>query len=65
MPTATIRFTEREDLSPICPFCEKYLDEMYVKRRGLTDATETSAVFFCPFCLKILGFAPPAKAAVG
>jgi hypothetical protein len=51
MPFANLRFTERDDLSPICPYCEKYLDEIYVKRAGITGG---GPVCFCPFCLKLL-----------
>lgn len=51
MPIANLRFTERDDLSPICPYCEKYLDEIYVKRAGITGG---GPVCFCPFCLKLL-----------
>ena len=57
MPIAPIRFTDRDDLSPICPHCEKYLDEIFVKKQGGTGGA--GLVHFCPFCLKVLAIVEP------
>ncbi|MCB2230945.1 hypothetical protein KQH82_09550 [bacterium] len=56
MPETGLRFVDRDDLSPICPHCEKYLDEIYVKRRGI--AGSDASVHYCPFCLKVLSILP-------
>jgi len=50
-----LRFTAREDIAPVCPFCQKELSEIYVKARGAGLLTAKNAVYFCPHCSKVLG----------
>lgn len=60
MPVTPMKFSDREDLSPLCPYCERYLDEVYVKREGISGGG--GPVLFCPFCLRLLAIlAPSAK----
>ena len=35
MSKTDFRITKRDDLKPICPFCEKELEDIYVKTKGL------------------------------
>ena len=56
MSKVDFNLTTREDISPICPFCEKWLDEVYVKSKGLGLLQGKNVVYFCPFCSKVLGF---------
>ena len=48
--------TVRDDLAPKCPFCEATLEEVYVKTKGLGWLEGKNVVYFCPHCLKALGF---------
>ena len=45
---------EIEDIKPICPHCEKKLDQLVEVKRGLF---KINRVFCCPECHKILGLA--------
>jgi hypothetical protein len=48
---------DRTDLVPVCPHCEGQLDEVYRKGTGFPLAQGRTLVYFCPRCLKVLGFA--------
>jgi len=48
-----IKVTEKDDLTPICPFCNKELSEIYFKKHGWGIAK--IGLYFCPHCLKTLG----------
>ena len=41
--------TKREDISPKCPHCEEELGEIFYEVKNV--------IYFCPSCLKVLGFA--------
>jgi len=56
MNKVSFKFTKREDISPICPFCEKWLDEVYINTKGLGWMEGKNVIYFCPFCSKVLGF---------
>ena len=47
---------KREDLTPVCPHCEKQLNEVYAKAQGVPFIQGTNVVYFCPQCRKVLGF---------
>jgi hypothetical protein len=47
---------ERDDLVPVCPHCEEELTEVYAKAKGFALFEGRTALFFCPHCLKVLGF---------
>ena len=51
-----LQLVERNDLSPVCPHCEKPLVEVYVKSKGLGFIASKNNLFFCPHCHKVLGF---------
>ena len=51
-----LEITKRENEIPICPHCEKELPEFYVKTRGLGLFEGHNVLYFCPHCLKVLGF---------
>ena len=55
MKNAKIKITEREDLTPVCPHCERQLEELFVKTKGLGFIEGKNVVYFCPFCHKVLG----------
>ena len=43
---------EKEEIKPICPFCEKWLERLVeVKRKW----HQGERVFCCPYCKKIVG----------
>ncbi|SHE67753.1 hypothetical protein SAMN02745164_00915 [Marinitoga hydrogenitolerans DSM 16785] len=50
-----MKITKQEEIRPICPYCEKELDEIYVKTKGVGLITGKNAIYFCPHCHKILG----------
>lgn len=55
MPCAAVR---RDDLVPICPYCEAQLTEIYTRKpRGSFKVfgLGRGLVFFCPHCRKTLG----------
>lgn len=47
---------KRNDLAPVCPHCERELNEVYAKAKGVPFAVGTHVVYFCPHCQKVLGF---------
>ena len=51
-----LKFILRDDITPICPFCEKELNEIYYNSKGSGFLESKNVVYFCPHCLKILGF---------
>jgi hypothetical protein len=50
-------FLDRTDLAPLCPHCEESLNEVYRRGRGFPLGEGRTLVYFCPHCLKVLGFA--------
>ena len=50
-----ITLTQKEDITPKCPHCEKELDEIFYKSKGFIFKRDL--MYFCPSCLKTLGFA--------
>ncbi len=63
MNEVDLKFTVRKDIAPVCPFCEKELEEVYIKTKGLGFWTVKNVVYFCPHCLKVLGFGQSRAAA--
>ena len=51
-----LKISVRDDLSPLCPYCEQPLDEVYVRSKGLGVVMPQSTLCFCPHCHKVLGF---------
>lgn len=46
---------EDESKKPICPYCEKEIDEIqYIEQRGLS-VSGAMMLFIYPHCLKVLG----------
>ncbi len=56
MTKVDFRVTIREDIAPLCPFCEQELEEVYAKTKGWGLLTGKNVIYFCPHCLKVLGF---------
>jgi phage terminase large subunit GpA-like protein len=48
---------DRMDLSLLCPHCDEEIAEVYRKGTGFPLAQGRTLVYFCPHCLKVLGFA--------
>jgi len=47
---------KRDDVAPICPYCEAELAEIYTRKvRGGPFGIGRGFVFFCPHCRKVLG----------
>lgn len=57
--TAEVPFAlvDRMDLKPICPHCEHEIAEVYRKGNGFPLGQGRTLIYFCPSCLKVLGFA--------
>jgi hypothetical protein len=46
---------KEDDKFPICPHCEKPIEEMrYFEQEGLV-AMKVARLFVCPHCMKVLG----------
>ena len=46
---------EDDDRKPICPYCEKEIDEIqYIEQKGLLHMSRMM-LFVCPHCMKVLG----------
>lgn len=43
---------EKEEITPVCPFCEKKVERLIEVRRGWFTINR---VFCCPHCHKIVG----------
>ena len=56
MAKKPLEFVKRNDLSPLCPHCEKELPEVHTRSKGAPFIQGTNIVFFCPHCRKVLGF---------
>jgi hypothetical protein len=56
MSEVPFSITKRDDLLPKCPHCEAELTEVYAKWRGAGFVEGRNIVYFCPHCLKVLGF---------
>lgn len=53
--TAPFGVVERDDLTPLCPHCDRELAEVYVRTRGVPLIQGRTVLFFCPACRKVLG----------
>ena len=49
-------FVKRDDLTPLCPHCGQELTEVYMREKGVPFFVGRNVVFYCPHCLKVLGF---------
>jgi hypothetical protein len=47
----------RDDLVPVCPYCEAELPEIYLRKPKGPFGVGRGFVFFCPQCRKVMGFA--------
>ena len=47
---------DREDVTPVCPYCEIDLTEVHRRSYGAPFGTGETRVYFCPACRKVLGF---------
>ena len=55
-PAKPFEVVKRDDLTPICCHCNKELTEVYSKVRGIGYVGGKDVMYFCPHCLKVLGF---------
>ena len=46
----------RDDLVPVCPYCETELPEIYLRKPKGPFGVGRGFVFFCPHCQKVMGF---------
>ena len=53
-PSAPCIAVRRDDLAPLCPYCEAELAEIYM-RKPRRFGVGRGLVFFCPHCRKVLG----------
>ena len=56
MNKVDFRVTKRDDLVPICPYCNAELTEVYAKSKGAGFIEGKNMLYFCPHCKKVLGF---------
>jgi len=52
-----LKVIKRNDLAPLCCHCSKELTEVYSKTEGTGFIMGKDTMYFCPHCLKVLGFA--------
>ena len=52
-----LNVVKRNDLTPLCCHCSKELTEVYSKTEGTGFIVGKDVMYFCPHCLKVLGFA--------
>ncbi|MDJ0750148.1 MAG: hypothetical protein QNJ11_11725 [Woeseiaceae bacterium] len=52
-----LSIVKRNDLTPLCPHCDRELTEVYAKTEGTGFIFGKDVMYFCPHCLKVLGFA--------
>jgi hypothetical protein len=60
MPTTAqepLTYVDRPDLRPLCPHCEQEITTVFRKGRGVPFGQGRTIVYFCPRCLKVIGFA--------
>jgi hypothetical protein len=50
------QIVRREDLTPMCPFCEAEVPEIYAQKLRGNFGIGRGFVFFCPHCRKVMGF---------
>ncbi len=48
-----MKVEKRENINPICPFCEVDLDTVWTKE--LKGSLGKRYIYFCPKCNKVLG----------
>ena len=51
-----LQLIQRDDLTPVCPHCDKELESIFVKSKGLGLIEGKNTIYFCPHCRKVLGF---------
>ncbi|MDJ0655179.1 MAG: hypothetical protein QNJ40_13540 [Xanthomonadales bacterium] len=51
-----LNIINRNDLTPICCHCDKGLTEVYSKTKGVGFIEGKNVLYFCPHCMKVLGF---------
>jgi len=56
MTEKPFNIVKRDDLVPLCSHCGQELTDVYVRTKGLGFIEGRNVVFFCPHCLKVLGF---------
>jgi hypothetical protein len=54
--TAPLNIVKRNDLTPICCHRGKELTEVYSKTKGTGFVEGKNVMYFCPHCMKVLGF---------
>ena len=54
---SALNIVKRDDVSPMCPHCERELSEIYAKSQGAGFVIGKDTMYFCPHCSKVLGFA--------
>ena len=52
-----LNIVKRDDLTPLCSYCNKELTEIYAKSKGVPFIQGMNIVYFCPHCRKVLGLA--------
>ena len=55
--TDTFAFVDRPDLDPRCPHCEEPITTVFRKGKGFPLGQGRTLMYFCPSCLKVIGFA--------
>ena len=54
--TKPLNIVKRNDLTPICCHCGQELSEVYSKTKGTGFVEGKDVMYFCPHCMKVLGF---------
>ena len=51
-----LSIVKRNDLTPLCCHCAKELTEVYSRTKGTGFIEGRDVIYFCPHCMKVLGF---------
>ncbi len=54
--SSPLNIVKRDDVTPICPHCDKPLSEIFAKSQGPGFVMGKDTMYFCPHCSKVLGF---------
>ncbi|MEZ5357558.1 MAG: hypothetical protein R3F48_01925 [Candidatus Zixiibacteriota bacterium] len=57
MSNSYLTLTRRDDIAPVCPFCNTQINELYYRAKGLGWLVGRNVIYFCPHCKKIVGVA--------
>ncbi len=50
-----MKIITRDDIKPVCPYCNKELEEIHRKKETLSGTLlQPISIYVCPYCSKVL-----------